>query len=49
MTATVRYRRALLKLSGEALLGDKPFGIDDAVTDRLAGEVEAVLGLGVKV
>ena len=49
MTARVRYKRALLKLSGEALLGDKPFGIDDAVTDRLAGEVEAAIGLGVKI
>ena len=49
MTAGVRYRRALLKLSGEALLGDKPFGIDDVVTERLAGEVETALALGVKV
>jgi uridylate kinase len=48
MTAEVRYRRVLLKLSGEALLGDKPFGIDDAVIDRLAGEVEQAAGLGVK-
>jgi uridylate kinase len=39
----------LLKLSGEALLGDKPFGIDDTVINRLAGEVEAVVGLGVKI
>jgi uridylate kinase len=49
MTARIRYRRVLLKLSGEALLGDKPFGIDDAVTDRLAGEVEAASKLGVKI
>jgi len=48
MTAQVRYRRALLKLSGEALLGGKPFGIDDAVADRLAAEVAAALALGVK-
>jgi uridylate kinase len=49
MTARVRYKRVLLKLSGEALLGDKPFGIDDTVTDRLAGEVEAASKLGVKI
>lgn len=49
MTARVRYKRVLLKLSGEALLGDKPFGIDDAVLARLAGEVEAAVGLGVKI
>jgi uridylate kinase len=49
MTARVRYKRVLLKLSGEALLGDKPFGIDDGVIDRLAGEVEATVGLGVRI
>jgi uridylate kinase len=49
MTARVRYKRVLLKLSGEALLGDKPFGIDDAVIDRLAGEVETAVGLGVRI
>ena len=49
MTARVRYKRVLLKLSGEALLGDKPFGIDDAVIDRLAGEIARRVRLGVKV
>ena len=49
MTARVRYKRVLLKLSGEALLGDKPFGIDDAVTGRLAEEVGAASKLGVKI
>lgn len=49
MTGQVRFKRALLKLSGEALLGDKAFGIDDAVTDRLAAEVESAMALGVKV
>ena len=48
MTEQVRYRRALLKLSGEALLGDMPFGIDDAVADRLAAQVQGALALGVK-
>ncbi len=36
------YRRALLKLSGEALAGDKGFGLDLAVVGRLADEVKAV-------
>ena len=48
MTGQVRYQRAVLKLSGEALLGDKPFGIDDAVTDRLAAEVDGARALGTK-
>lgn len=33
------YKRILLKFSGEALLGDKSFGIDPAVVDRLASEI----------
>ncbi len=49
MTGQVRYQRAVLKLSGEALLGDKPFGIDDVVTDRLAAEVEGARALGTKI
>jgi len=49
MSGQVRFKRALLKLSGEALLGDKAFGIDDAVADRLAADVAAALALGVKV
>ena len=38
-----RYRRVLLKISGEALMGDGQFGIDTTATARIAGEViEAV-------
>jgi uridylate kinase len=48
MAGQLRYRRVLLKLSGEALLGDKAFGIDDAVTERLAAEIAAAMGLGIK-
>ena len=43
------YKRVLLKVSGEALLGDQPFGIDDAVVDRIAGEIGEAVELGVKV
>lgn len=40
--AQLAYRRALLKLSGEALAGERGFGIDFGVVDRLANEVAAV-------
>jgi len=43
------YRRVLLKLSGEALLGEKTFGIDRAFTDYLAHEIKQVHDLGVQV
>jgi uridylate kinase len=43
------YRRILLKLSGEALLGNKPFGIDREVADYIAGEVAEIRGLGVEI
>ncbi len=49
MTAPLRYQRVLLKVSGEALIGDKAFGIDDAVTGRIADDVAAAVKLGVKV
>ena len=42
------YRRILLKLSGEALMGDQPFGIDPAVTDQIAREIREVQELGVQ-
>lgn len=43
------YRRILLKLSGEALMGDEPFGIDPKVLDRIAKEVGELVKLGVQV
>src|SRR5258706_8448481 len=43
------YRRVLLKLSGEALLGEKAFGIDRAFTDYLAHEIKGIHDLGVEV
>jgi len=43
------YRRILLKLSGEALLGDADYGIDPAVLRRLAAEVHALVDRGVQV
>jgi uridylate kinase len=46
---TAVYRRILLKLSGEALLGEKSYGIDRAFTDYLAREIKQVHDLGVQV
>jgi uridylate kinase len=42
------YRRVLLKLSGEALMGERSFGIDPAVADQIADEVVEVRQLGVE-
>jgi uridylate kinase len=51
MTAGTKtaYRRILLKLSGEALMGEGDYGIDPAVLARIAAEVKEVVGLGVQV
>ena len=43
------YKRILLKLSGEALLGTQAYGIDPPVIQRIAAEVVEVLGMGVQV
>lgn len=40
------YRRILLKLSGEALLGDEDYGIDPAIIGRIASEVLEVINTG---
>ena len=45
----VKYQRILLKLSGEALQGDQPFGISPKVLDRMALEVGELVKLGVQV
>ena len=44
-----RYRRILLKLSGEALMGDEEYGIDPLVIRRIAGEVRDVTVRGIQV
>ena len=43
------YKRVLLKVSGEALLGSQDYGIDPPVIQRLATEIAEVVGLGVQV
>jgi len=45
----VLYRRVLLKLSGEALMGELDYGIEPAVIQRIAAEVAEVRKLGVEV
>jgi uridylate kinase len=42
------YRRILLKLSGEALMGEKAYGIDPAITGQIAHDVQEIQGLGVE-
>jgi len=43
-----RYRRVLLKLSGEALMGDETFGIDPQVVKKVGQEIRGVHELGVE-
>ncbi len=40
------FKRVLLKISGEALMGDQPFGIDMAMVGRVAGEIATAHGRG---
>lgn len=43
------FKRILLKLSGEALMGQEPYGIDPAETARIAGEVKTAVTAGYEV
>jgi uridylate kinase len=43
------YKRILLKLSGESLMGDCSFGIDPAMVNRYAREIKSIVDLGVEV
>ena len=42
------YQRILLKLSGEALMGEQPFGIDPAITTQIAKDIREIQELGVQ-
>jgi uridylate kinase len=44
----VKYKRVLLKLSGEALMGSKPYGIDPEIVEQVAKEIKAVIKGGVE-
>jgi uridylate kinase len=45
----LRYRRVLLKLSGEALMGERPYGVDPEVTRAIATQVADARGAGAEV
>ena len=45
----LKYKRVLLKISGEALMGKQSFGIDPSTVSRISKEIEAVIKLGVQV
>ncbi|HAO93462.1 MAG: UMP kinase [Deltaproteobacteria bacterium GWB2_55_19] len=45
----LKYKRILVKLSGEALMGDKEFGTDTVVVNAIADEVRAVHSLGIEI
>jgi uridylate kinase len=48
-TNPARYRRILVKLSGEALLGSEDYGIDPNILKRIAGEIRDLTQMGVQV
>ena len=48
MSAAPLYRRVLLKVSGEALMGEANYGIDVGAVERIAGEIKQTAALGVQ-
>jgi uridylate kinase len=48
MSADLKYRRVLLKVSGEALMGERDYGLDPVVVARIADEIGSVHALGVE-
>jgi len=48
MNAGLKYRRVLLKVSGEALMGERDYGLEPAMVARIAGEIASVHELGVE-
>ncbi len=49
MSVPARYSRVLLKISGEALMGDQEYGLDPAMLGHVAAEIESVHQLGVQI
>ncbi len=47
MTSGLKYRRGLLKLSGEVLAGEVGYGIEPSVVDRLTDEIRSIAEMGV--
>lgn len=48
-SSPLKYKRLLLKLSGEAMMGEQGFGIDTAVTERLARDVAEAVAAGCEI
>jgi uridylate kinase len=48
-TQKTKYKRVLLKLSGEALMGDNSFGIDSLILDAIAKQIKKIIALDVEV
>jgi uridylate kinase len=49
MSVAARYRRVLLKISGEALMGEQEYGLDPAMLGHVADEIKSVHDLGVEI
>jgi uridylate kinase len=49
MTQPAVYKRVLLKLSGEALMGRREFGLDNGMVGAIANDIKAVVAMGVQV
>lgn len=49
MNKEIKYHRVLIKLSGEALMGDKGYGIDPIIVNDIADDIKEVVKLGVEV
>ena len=47
--STPQYNRILLKISGESLMGEKQFGLDPAMVNRVANEIATIVNYGVEV
>ena len=48
-TAALQYKRVLLKMSGEVLMGEREFGLDPGTLARVAGDIKEVVDLGAEV
>lgn len=49
VTAAKPYKRVMLKMSGEVLMGDKEFGLDSQTVKRVAADIKEVVDLGIEV
>lgn len=49
MSQNPAYKRVMLKVSGEALMGDRDYGLDNATCRHIAEDIRGVVDLGVQV